>query len=69
MALGLRFVDSETLQIREEFIEFTIVEDLSGENLGLFILSRIDKLGLDVKLSSGQGYEGAPNISGYLSSA
>ncbi|KAK2716639.1 hypothetical protein QYM36_006949 [Artemia franciscana] len=33
MALGLRFVDSETLQIREEFIEFAIVEDLRGESL------------------------------------
>ncbi|KAK2725661.1 hypothetical protein QYM36_000234 [Artemia franciscana] len=40
MTLGLRFMDSETLQIREEFIGFAVVEDLRGESLGQFILSR-----------------------------
>ncbi|KAK2725905.1 hypothetical protein QYM36_000395 [Artemia franciscana] len=40
MALGLRFMDSETLQIRGEFIGFAVVEDLRGESLGQFILSR-----------------------------
>ncbi|KAK2703571.1 52 kDa repressor of the inhibitor of the protein kinase-like [Artemia franciscana] len=69
MALGLRFADSETLHIREEFIEFTIVDDLRSESLGQFILSRIEKLGLDMKLCRGQGYDGAPNMSGHLSGA
>ncbi|KAK2725667.1 hypothetical protein QYM36_000239 [Artemia franciscana] len=66
MALGLRFVDSETLQIMEEF---AVVEDLRGESLGQFILSRIEKLGLGMKLCRGQGYDGAPNMSGYFSGA
>ncbi|XP_065569223.1 52 kDa repressor of the inhibitor of the protein kinase-like [Artemia franciscana] len=69
MALGLQFVYSETLQIREEFIEFAVVEDLTGESLGQFILSRIEKLGLDMKLCRGQGYDGAPNMNGHLSGA
>ncbi|KAK2714120.1 hypothetical protein QYM36_008640 [Artemia franciscana] len=59
MTLGLRFVDSETLQIRKEFIEFAVIEDLRGESLGQFILSRIEELGLDMKLCRGQGYDGA----------
>ena len=69
MALGLRFVDSETLHIREEFIEFAVVEDLRCESLGQFILSRTEKLGLDMKLCRGPGYDGAPNMSGHLSGA
>ncbi|KAK2702838.1 hypothetical protein QYM36_018569 [Artemia franciscana] len=67
--LGLRFVNSEMLQIREEFIKFAVVEDLHGESFGEFILSRIEKLGLDMKLCRGQGYDGAPNMSGHLSGA
>ncbi|KAK2704016.1 hypothetical protein QYM36_017661 [Artemia franciscana] len=50
IALGLQFVDSKKLQIREEFIEFAVVEDLRGKSLGQFILSQIEKLGLDMKL-------------------
>ncbi|KAK2717835.1 hypothetical protein QYM36_006591, partial [Artemia franciscana] len=60
-ALGLRFVDSETLQTRKEFIEFAVVKDLRGESFSQFILSQIEKLGLDMKLCRGQGYDGAPN--------
>ncbi|KAK2702969.1 hypothetical protein QYM36_018455 [Artemia franciscana] len=56
MAIGLRFLDSKTFQIREEFVEFAVVEDLRGESLGQFILIRIEKLGLDMKLCRGQGY-------------
>ena len=55
MALGLRFLDSETFQIREEFVEFAVVEDLRGESLGQFIISRMEKLGLNMKLCRGQG--------------
>ena len=69
MAPELQFVDSETLQIREEFIDLAVVEDLRGESLGQFVLIRIEKLGLDMKLSRGQGYDGAPNMSGLLSGA
>ena len=68
-ALGLRFVDSETLQTRKEFIEFAVVKDLRGESFSQFILSQIEKLGLDMKLCRGQGYDGAPNRSRHLSGA
>ncbi|KAK2704250.1 hypothetical protein QYM36_017463 [Artemia franciscana] len=51
---------------REEFIEFAVVEVLRGESLGQFILSRIEKLGVEMTLCRGQGYEGAPNMSGHL---
>jgi hypothetical protein len=59
MTLGLRFLDSETFQIRKEFVGFAIVEDLRGKSLGQFIISQMEKLGLDMKLCRGQGYDGA----------
>ncbi|XP_065583228.1 52 kDa repressor of the inhibitor of the protein kinase-like [Artemia franciscana] len=69
MAIGLRFLDSKTFQIREEFVEFAVVEDLRGESLGQFILIRIEKLGLDMKLCRGQGYDEVPNMSEHFSGA
>ena len=53
MALGFQFQDTETFRPREEFVLFTGVEDLQGESLGQFILSRTEKLGLDMKLGRG----------------
>jgi len=69
MALGLQFVDSETLRIREESIEFAVVQNLRSEGHDQFILSQIEKLGIDMKLYRGQGYDRAPNVSGHLSGA
>ncbi|KAK2718227.1 hypothetical protein QYM36_005520, partial [Artemia franciscana] len=61
-ALELRFMDTETFQLREAFVEFAVVEDLRGESLGQFILSRMEKLVLYRKLCRGQEYDVATKM-------
>ncbi|KAK2704252.1 hypothetical protein QYM36_017465 [Artemia franciscana] len=65
----MKNIEEQFMIIREEFIEFAVVKDLRGVSLGQFILSRIEKLGLNMKLCRVQGYDEAPNMSGHLSGA
>lgn len=62
MPLCVRFVDSER-NIREEFIQFTIPERVTGEAIACDIIQSLDQLRLDVTHIRGQGYDGAANMS------
>ena len=62
MPLCVRFVDSER-NIREEFLQFTIPERVTGEAIAQDIMQSLDQLGLDVTHIRGQGYDGAANMS------
>ena len=62
LSLVLQFVDSE-MQIREEFLDFIIVERITRESLSTTILERLQKWGLDIRNCKGQGYDGSSNMS------
>ncbi|XP_028409249.1 52 kDa repressor of the inhibitor of the protein kinase-like [Dendronephthya gigantea] len=68
MAMVLRFVDSCSMKIREEFLGFIQCNDgLSGEALSVNILQFISSLGLHMEECRGQGYDGAGNMAGKFS--
>lgn len=66
LCLCVRFVDIKDSQhfIREEFLMFQAVTDLTGQGLADTILSALKGYGLDVKNMVGQGYDGASAMSG-----
>lgn len=67
LSLCVRYVDdTEQPIIREDFITFVHVEDLSAEALSRTIIQNLTDLGLDMNLLVGQGYGGAAVMSGHL---
>ena len=58
----VRFVDSNS-EIREEFLQFSVLPRITGKAIASCILSDIDQLGLDMNNLRGQGYDGASNTS------
>lgn len=64
MSISVRYVDFESKSVREDFIRFVKVADLTGETLGRTIASTLQKSGLSLSNLRGQGYDGASNMSG-----
>ncbi|KAF0709155.1 zinc finger MYM-type protein 1-like [Aphis craccivora] len=64
LSISIRYVDSDSKTIREDFVKFLKVIDLSGEALGKTITELIEQIGLSLMNLRGQGYDGAANMSG-----
>lgn len=66
LALCLRYVDcsSGKAVIREDFLEFVHVEDVTAPALASTIIQRLKSFGLDLENLVGQGYDGAAVMSG-----
>ena len=66
LALDIRYVDCDCI-IREEFLGFTRGGlGLSGKALAETVLGELIDLGLDIRNCCGQGYDGAPAVSGHI---
>lgn len=63
-SLCLRYVDDEQNEIREDFIKFVPVTDVSGKGLADTIKKELLSFGLNLKNLRGQGYDGAAAMSG-----
>ncbi|XP_052820512.1 zinc finger MYM-type protein 1-like [Mya arenaria] len=63
MALCVRFVDSESDEIHEEFLGFSQCESTTGEALANAFIENLTKLGVKTDQMPGQGYDGASNMS------
>lgn len=63
-SLCMRYVEPSTMTIREDFLCFLAVEDVSASNLAHTLKHELLKLGLNLKLMRGQGYDGAAVMSG-----
>jgi hypothetical protein len=50
----------------EDFLEFSIVHDMTGKRLSTSILQLLEKFGLEKKFLVGQGYDGVASMSGQL---
>ena len=50
--------------LREDFLSFVPVYDISGKELANVILERLDYLGLKLENLRGQGYDGASSMRG-----
>ena len=58
-----RFVDA-ICDIREEFVAFVKLQRVRAFDITNAIISKIEELGLSLHDVRGQGYEGAPTMSG-----
>lgn len=63
ISLCLRYVNSSYM-LREDFVGFVPIYDLSGKNIAATIIKECGKLGLDVANIVGQGYDGASSMAG-----
>jgi len=63
-SLCIRYVDEEVFSIREDFLIFVPVYDLSGEGLTNTIKETLKKIGFDLNKMRGQGYDGAAAMRG-----
>ena len=61
MSIYFRYVD-ENLNIREVFIEFVVLERITGEHIGNRLLKFYVENGLDIREFGGQCYDGAANM-------
>lgn len=62
MPLCVRFVDKEC-NIREEFLEFVLVERITGKYLATTIIDVLNRHQIPLNLMRGQCYDGAANMS------
>lgn len=63
-SLCVRYVEYQTFKIREDFLTFVPVYDVTGAGLANTILETLSTLGLDLNKMRGQGYDGAATMSG-----
>jgi hypothetical protein len=64
-SLCARYVDPDG-NIREDFLQFVPVTDVSGEGLASVIVNSLTEFGLNLAYLRGQGYDGAGAMSGKL---
>ncbi|XP_063219757.1 52 kDa repressor of the inhibitor of the protein kinase-like isoform X1 [Bacillus rossius redtenbacheri] len=63
-SLCIRYVDPEVTELREDFLSFVPVYDVSGAGLANTIKKNLVSLGLDMNRLRGQGYDGASAMKG-----
>ncbi|GBN31399.1 Zinc finger MYM-type protein 1 [Araneus ventricosus] len=63
-SLCVRYVEDQSYKIREDFLTFVPVYDVTGAGLANTILETLSILGLDLKKMRGQGYDGAATMRG-----
>lgn len=64
LSLCARYVDMEKIEIREEFLQFVPVTDLTGRGLADTILKSLHDIGIATEYIRAQGYDGAASMSG-----
>ena len=68
--LCIRYVDQSSNRctlIKEEFLQFIPLDDLSAECIANHIITCVARLELDTNNCVGQGYDGAASMSGHVS--
>jgi|UniRef100_A0A2S2QYD6 hypothetical protein len=63
-SICIQYVDEELIVIREDFVAFVPVHDVTGLGLATVLQNTLIELGLDLDKLYGQGYDGAATISG-----
>ena len=64
LSFVVRFIDHQSGEIREEFLEFIECESTSAEYLTNKLKAALQKLSLDLNDLRGQSYDGAGNMAG-----
>ena len=64
LSLGARFGDTETMQVREEFLGCTPLEEMDAKSISNRILQKCSDFALDLDKLIGQGYDGCSTMVG-----
>uniref|UniRef100_A0A2H8TYH1 Zinc finger MYM-type protein 1 n=2 Tax=Melanaphis sacchari TaxID=742174 RepID=A0A2H8TYH1_9HEMI len=64
LTLCVRYVHFGQKKLREDFLQFIEVKDVSGKALADTILNNLQSMGIETKYLVGQGYDGAASMSG-----
>lgn len=62
LSIGVRYIYNK--ELREDFLQFVPVYDLTGKSLATTILKSLEKFGIITQYLRGQGYDGASAMSG-----
>ncbi|GBM31565.1 hypothetical protein AVEN_11740-1 [Araneus ventricosus] len=65
-SLCVRYFEDQSYKIKEDFVTFVPVYDVTGAGLANTVLETLSILGLDLKKMRGQGYDGAATMRGQL---
>jgi len=63
-SLCVRYLEMSSSSIREDFLQFIPVTDVSGKSLAKVIIDSLTQLGVNLDYMRGQGYDGASAMSG-----
>ncbi|GBN58436.1 hypothetical protein AVEN_35297-1 [Araneus ventricosus] len=63
-SLCVRYVEDQSYKIKEDFLTFVPVYDVTGAGLANTVLETLLSLGVDLKKMRGQGYDGAATMRG-----
>lgn len=63
-SMCVRYFDKDTNRIREDFLQFVPVTDMSGKGLAQVLLESLGNLGINLNHLRGQGYDGAAAMRG-----
>jgi len=66
VSICVRYIDRESIVLREDFLQFVPTIDVSGKGLARLILDSLQSLGIDTSYLRGQGYDGAAAMSGHI---
>ncbi|KAJ8891153.1 hypothetical protein PR048_010667 [Dryococelus australis] len=69
MYLCVRYVDIDEKVLREDFLQFVPVYDVTGKGLATSIFDNLTELGLDTENLRGQRYYGASSMPGKCTGA
>ena len=63
LSIGVRFVEKgSSVNIREEFLGYTSLEDMSASAIADSIINQCEKVGLDLNKLLEQGYDGCSTM-------
>lgn len=63
-SLCVRYFEFSSMKMREDFLMFVSVTDVTCMGLANTLLNTLDKLGINLKYLRGQGFDGAATMSG-----
>jgi len=64
VSLCVRYINSNTLKLTEEFLQFVPTNDMTGKGIANLILENLQKFGINTQYLRGQGYDGAAAMAG-----
>lgn len=64
LSLCVKYIDLDHNSVREDFLQFVPIYDMTGKGIANAILSKLKAFGIDTQYIRGQGFDGASAMSG-----